>query len=142
MSRAAGTSLLDLVGTMQVGVAAGLSARAALELAVSTLPDLEWVTEAATSLASGRGVPEVLEEVAVATSATPLRSVAVCVRYGLPLAEVLARVEAELRRRRRRELEIAARRLPVRLLFPLVLCILPAFALVTVVPVVLAALGG
>ena len=41
---------------------------------------------------------------------------------------------------RRRRAEVAARKLPVKLLFPLVLCILPAFALLTVVPVIVSSL--
>ena len=36
--------------------------------------------------------------------------------------------------------EEAARRVPVRLLFPLVLCVLPAFALLTVAPLLAGAL--
>jgi tight adherence protein C len=41
---------------------------------------------------------------------------------------------AEVRAERRRRAEAAARRVPVKLLFPLVLCVLPAFGLLTVVP--------
>jgi tight adherence protein C len=54
--------------------------------------------------------------------------------YGSPLVPALERLSAECRARRRRQAEVAARRTPVRLLFPLVLCTLPAFALLTVVP--------
>ena len=43
-----------------------------------------------------------------------------------------AGVGAEARLLRRRASEVAARRLPVQLLFPLVLCTLPAFALLAV----------
>jgi tight adherence protein C len=55
-------------------------------------------------------------------------------RYGVPLATALERVGDEARRRRRRQAETEARRVPVRLLLPLALCMLPAFVLVTVVP--------
>jgi tight adherence protein C len=55
-------------------------------------------------------------------------------RDGAPLAGPLERVADDARDRRRRRAEERARRVPVRLLFPLVLCVLPAFALVTVVP--------
>lgn len=41
----------------------------------------------------------------------------------------------DARLERRRTAEIEARRIPVRLLFPLVLCVLPAFGLLTVVPI-------
>jgi tight adherence protein C len=55
-------------------------------------------------------------------------------RYGTPLGPVLDRVSIDCRLRRRRSAEEAARRLPVTLLFPLVLTTLPAFALLTIVP--------
>jgi tight adherence protein C len=55
-------------------------------------------------------------------------------RYGTPLGPVLDRVAIDSRLRRRRAAEEAARRLPVTLLFPLVLTTLPAFALLTLAP--------
>jgi tight adherence protein C len=54
--------------------------------------------------------------------------------YGTPLGPVLDRVAVDSRLRRRRAAEEAARRLPVILLFPLVLTTLPAFVLLTLVP--------
>lgn len=53
---------------------------------------------------------------------------------GVPLGPALARVGDEARRRRRVRAEEAARRVPVLMLFPLVFCVLPAFGLLTVVP--------
>jgi tight adherence protein C len=55
-------------------------------------------------------------------------------RYGTPLVPALERVALEARADRRRRAEEAARRVPVKLLFPLVACILPAFAALTVLP--------
>ncbi len=55
-------------------------------------------------------------------------------RYGVPLADTLDRVAREARLDRRRRAEERARRVPVLLLFPLVLCVLPAFGFLTVVP--------
>jgi tight adherence protein C len=63
-------------------------------------------------------------------------------RYGTPLAPALERVAIECRLRRRRQAEEAARRLPVTLLFPLVLTTLPAFALLTVVPLLAGSFGS
>ena len=59
-------------------------------------------------------------------------------RLGSPAAPALARLAAELRADLRRRAEARARTVPVRLCFPLVGCILPAFALLTVVPAVVA----
>jgi tight adherence protein C len=55
-------------------------------------------------------------------------------RYGTPLGPALDRLGVESRLRRRRQGEEAARRLPVLLLFPLVLCTLPACVLLAIVP--------
>ncbi len=61
-------------------------------------------------------------------------------RDGDPLAPALDRLAESLRRARQHRAEVAARRLSVQLLPPLVLCVLPAFALLTVVPLLLGSL--
>ena len=55
-------------------------------------------------------------------------------RHGTPLPPILERLAAEAREHRRRQADIAARQLPIRLAFPLVGCTLPSFVLLTVVP--------
>ena len=61
-------------------------------------------------------------------------------RLGTPAAPSLGRLATEVRADVRRRAEARARTVPVRLCFPLVVCVLPAFGLLTVVPVVLAGL--
>ncbi|CAN5236210.1 hypothetical protein BH23ACT2_BH23ACT2_22140 [soil metagenome] len=61
---------------------------------------------------------------------------------GAPLAPTLRQVAATARDRRRRAAEEAARRLPISLLFPLVCCVLPAFGLLAVVPLLAGSLGS
>jgi tight adherence protein C len=63
-------------------------------------------------------------------------------RYGLPLAPVLERLAFEARQQRRREADATARELPVRLAMPLVLCTLPSFVLLAIVPLLLGALSS
>lgn len=60
-------------------------------------------------------------------------------RLGTPAAPALGRLASEVRADVRRRAEARARTVPVRLCFPLVLCVLPAFGLLTVVP---SLLGG
>jgi tight adherence protein C len=55
-------------------------------------------------------------------------------RHGTPLAMSLEVLSVELRDVDRRTAEAAARRLPVRMLAPLITLLLPSFALLTVVP--------
>ena len=61
---------------------------------------------------------------------------------GGALAPTLARLAATARDDARRAAEVRARAGPVRLLFPLVLTVLPAFVLLTVAPVVFGVLVG
>ncbi len=63
-------------------------------------------------------------------------------RYGLPLAPVLERLSFEARQHRRRDADTTARELPVRLAVPLVLCTLPSFVLLAIVPLLLGALSS
>jgi tight adherence protein C len=61
-------------------------------------------------------------------------------RYGAPIGPALERLAADVRADARRQAEAAARRVPVKLLFPLVTCILPAFGLLTVAPLIASAI--
>lgn len=63
-------------------------------------------------------------------------------RLGAAVADALERLAGESRRELRRRAETRARTVPVRLLFPLVFLVLPAFGLLTVVPAVVAGFHG
>jgi pilus assembly protein TadC len=63
-------------------------------------------------------------------------------RYGTPLVPGLRRCGVELRAARRRRAEEQARRVPVRLLLPLCGCVLPAFVLLTFVPLLAGGIGS
>jgi tight adherence protein C len=65
-----------------------------------------------------------------------LASVLRAAAEGAELAVALDRLASDARDLRRRRAEHAARRVPVRLLAPLVLCALPAFVLLALVPLV------
>ena len=75
--------------------------------------------------------------------ASPLAdSFAAADRYGQPIAPVLERLALEARQHRRRQADALARQLPVRMSVPLVLCTLPSFVFLAVVPLLLAALSS
>jgi tight adherence protein C len=61
-------------------------------------------------------------------------------REGSPLVALLQRLADEARAARRRQSEERLRRLPVQLLFPLVLCALPAVVIGAVVPLVISSM--
>lgn len=134
--------VLDLLG---VAVRAGCPPRRALEVTVAWgPPDAAQVLDqalAATRL--GDRLTDALERLAAAyPTLAPVAAVLVAGdQLGVPAAPGLARLAAEARADLRRRAEARARALPVKLLFPLVFLVLPAFGLLTVVPALLSALS-
>lgn len=61
-------------------------------------------------------------------------------RLGVPAADVVESLAADLRARAHAEAETQARTAPVRMLFPLAFCFLPAFVLLTIAPIAIEAL--
>jgi tight adherence protein C len=144
-SRAVLRQLNDAVPLLQLAVGAGLTVRMALWSTVPWLRgDLQDKVRAVLQEAEcGRPLADALDRLPddLGESCRGLVSVlSAADRYGSPLAEPLALVGSELRLQRRRQLEITARRIPVRLLFPLALGVLPAFVLLTVVPLLVTSL--
>jgi len=90
----------------------------------------------------GASLADALEDVAREEPVlhTVCEALAVAERNGAPTADLLSRLADEARASLRRRAEAHARRVPVRLLFPLVFLVLPAFGLLTVVPALAAGL--
>lgn len=134
--------VLDL---LQVGVAAGSTPYAALELAVRWGPPAAAVRLGGVLDATRLGRPLVAALDALARDAAVFAPVAAILgasdRLGAPARAPLARLADDLRSDLRRRAETRARTLPVKLLFPLVFLVLPAFGLLTVVPALLSALA-
>jgi Flp pilus assembly protein TadB len=136
----------DVVDLLALTTVAGLPAGAAI-VAIGDRPGGplgEAMARAAGRLGRGASTAEALDALrAVGPAARPLLDALLQHdRYGTPLLPALERVAIEARARRRRRAEEAARRLPVVLLFPLVLTTLPAFVLLTVVPLLAGSLGS
>ena len=133
---------LDLLG---VAVGAGCTPYLAVDMAARWAPPgmasrLAGVQDAC---ALGATFGDALDD--LAARAPPLRPLADALlasdRLGAPVGPALARLAAEQRAELRRHAEANARRVPVRLLFPLVFVVLPAFGLLTVIPTLLAGLS-
>jgi len=133
--------LPDVVDLFVLAVGAGLT----VPLAVATVsrraagPLGAELRQVCDDVAVGRRLAEALDDVPLRAgeAVRPLTAALVASeRYGAPLAAGLERLAGEVRRDRRRKAEEAARRIPVKLLFPLVGCTLPAFALLTVAPLI------
>ncbi len=61
---------------------------------------------------------------------------------GLSATATLDRLSTQAHAQRRRRAEAAARELPIKLMFPMVCCVLPSFILLTVVPMLVGTLGN
>ena len=86
------------------------------------------------------GVPrdEALQAMSNRTTVTDLRIVLAAVlqsgKYGLPLVDVLRIQTEELRDKRWQRAQERAMKVPVKMIFPLILCIMPTFFIVLVGP--------
>ena len=140
-------TLPDLLDLLVVAAGAGLPALPAF-VAVSVRAPAPWDAVARTTVADvarGRLAGDALLHLTERHGelARPLVAVLrAALDDGDAFAPGLAALAADTRDLRRRHAEEAARRIPVRLLLPLVTCSLPAAAVLTVVPIVAGALDG
>jgi tight adherence protein C len=133
-------SLPDILDQITIGVEAGLGFDSAMArsaksnegpLAEELVRTLQHVqaglsrAEALRGLAQRNKVPELRQFVAAILQAE---------QFGIPMAQVLRVQAGEQRRKRRQRAEEKAMKLPVKVLFPLVLCILPALFVVLIGP--------
>lgn len=143
--------LPQLADLLAVGLSAGLTIRLAL-LSVADLPNppaASFVRSAAEDLRTGKGLAVALGGLHGDGSESADRAhderlsglsavLIVADRAGAGAVGVLGRYAEHERQLCRRAREERLRRLPVRLLPPLVVCVLPAFVLCTIVPIAVA----
>jgi hypothetical protein len=131
-----------LVELAAIAVAAGSTPRGALEAAADAAGPCRAALGRVVAAVGAHGLGPALEAGALEHPelARFLRALAAADASGAPLAATLSRLGRSMRLATRREAERRARTVPVRLLVPLVVLVLPAFALLTVVPAVLAGL--
>jgi pilus assembly protein TadC len=139
------TDLPEAVDLLVLGIGGGLSVRHALEAVArrGSGPLAVHLRAVVADVARGRRLADALDDLPARAGEGVRPLVAALTsaeRYGAPLNAALDRLADEVRATRRRRAEEAARRVPVKLLFPLVACILPAFALLTVAPLIAGAL--
>ncbi len=138
--------LPELVDVVRLGALSGLPLRDTVTLAASVLsgPVASVLGRAVDDLGRGRRLPDVMASVGGELGPDGHSMVAVVMAAeidGTDVAAALADLATDLRRARAARAEARARRLPILMLFPLVTCVLPAFALLSVVPVVVAGIS-
>jgi Type II secretion system (T2SS), protein F len=145
--RRAEEALPDAIELLVLCVHAGRSpTQGVLELAQRAPPAVRpGFAAVGRQLRRGHGLADALAELprVLGPGARELATtVAIADREGLPLTPMLDRLAADARAARRRLGEAATKQLPVRLAFPLVTCVLPAFVLLALAPAVLGALSS
>ena len=136
--------LPDVVDLLVLAVGAGLTVRLAVAAVARRSPGPlgAELARAGEEADLGRRLADALGDLPerAGEATRPLAAALIASeRYGAPLAASLERLANEVRADRRRRAEEAARKVPVKLLFPLVSCTLPAFGLLTVAPLIASA---
>ncbi len=141
------TTYPDAIDLVVLAIRAGLLPAAALETAGSHVAGVlrPAFAEVGARTHQGERFADALVALVehLGEAARPMvDSLAAAERYGLPIAPVLERLADEARADRRRAADAAARQLPVRLAAPLVLCTLPSFVLLAIVPLLVGAFSS
>lgn len=148
---AAARALPDLLDRMSICVNAGMSIERTLRTVTPRVsgPVGDALREGLRALDAGVPRRAAYERIADASGVEQVRdlmnALARAEMFGTPLADALAAHAQDLRARARAAAETEARTAPVKLIFPLVFCFLPAFVLLTVAPIAISAvrtIGG
>lgn len=135
-----------LAELLRTALTAGLSPAQAIRLVAPLAPPVasRLLSHAASGLGLGLGLSAALDPLRSASHEAAGVTDALCAsaELGAGAEGALGRIADEARVALRQRAEARARTVPVRLLFPLVLCVLPAFALLGVAPALLAGFAG
>jgi tight adherence protein C len=132
--------LPDTLDQMTISVEAGLGFDAALQrVAANTRgPLAQELARTLNEVKLGASRNQALQNLAERTDVPELRHFIYAIRqaeeYGLPVAKVLRIQAAELRVKRRQRAEERALKMPVKIVFPLVLCIFPTLFIILLGP--------
>jgi len=138
-----GLELPDTLDQMTIAVEAGLGFEAAMMRAAKNGagPLAEELTRTLQDMQFGQSRREAYLALAERSTVTDLRrflrAVIQADAYGIAIADVLRTQANEMRLKRRQRAEEKAMKIPVKVIFPLMLCILPALFIVLLGPVVI-----
>ena len=134
-------SLPDTFDLITVSVEAGLGLDAAMRQVAEKVhgPLADEIAQMLREVGMGRARREALEDLAERTDVpevgTFVNAIVQAEQLGTSVGRVLRSQAVMLRIRRRQKAEATARRAPIKMVFPLVLCIMPSFFIVTVGPI-------
>lgn len=130
----------DLIDVLLVALNTGISLSEAIEMSAQCLTG-QTATEIRTMvnrLEKGESLFDVLpvfSEIFGPRSYPLIDILRNSLTDGMPVVHVVERLSDEVRAERQRRMNEELRRLPIRLVFPLALCVLPSFVLLTIVPI-------
>lgn len=136
-------ALPDTLDQMTIAVEAGLGFDAAMSKAAlnGRGPLAEELVRALQDISIGRSRRDAYKALELRTSSEDLRrfvrAVSQADQYGISIADVLRVQASEMRIKRRQRAEAQALKVPVKIVFPLVFCILPVLFIVLLTPAVL-----
>jgi tight adherence protein C len=133
-------ALPDALDLMSITVEAGLGFDAAMERVAKEMggPLGEELYRVVQEMRLGKGRGEALRDLAERTTVDELKSFVLAMVqaeiFGISVSRVLQVQATELRTKRRQAAEEQAQKLPVKIVFPLILCIFPALFVVLLGP--------
>ena len=141
-------ALPDTLDQMTIAVEAGLGFDAAMAKAArgGKGPLAEELIRVLQDMSIGRTRRDAFHELEGRTSVADLRrfvrAVVQADIYGIAIGDVLRVQAAEMRMKRRQRAEEQAQKVTVKIIFPLVICLLPALMIVVLTPAVLGIIAG
>ncbi|WP_211331510.1 type II secretion system F family protein [Flaviflexus salsibiostraticola] len=140
--------LADTLDQMTIAVEAGLGFDAAMARSAKNGrgPLAEELSRTLQDIRIGRSRRQAFEALTMRTTVVDLRrflrAVIQADAYGISIADVLRTQAGEMRLKRRQRAEEKAQKLPVKVLAPLMLCILPVLFIVIMAPAVINMIGA
>lgn len=141
-------TLADAVDLLTISVEAGLGFDAALQQVArnTTGPLAEELSRVLREMQLGMGRAEALRALGDRSNVDDLKAfVGAMVQadaFGIPIGQVLRVQSSEIRVKRRQYAEAKAQQVPVKIMVPLVLCILPCLFVIVMGPAVLSAIDA
>ena len=134
------TDVADTIDQLTICVEAGLGFDAALARVASTTegPLTDEIRHTVSDIQAGVPRPQALRTLSDRAQIIEIRQLVTALlqaqKHGVPMAETLRIQSGEIRLRRKQRMEEKAAKLTVKMLFPIILCFVPVFMIIALVP--------
>ena len=134
------TDVADTIDQLTICVEAGLGFDAALARVAATTegPLTDELRHTISDIQAGVPRPQALRTLSDRTQIVEIRQLVTALlqaqKHGVPMAETLRVQSAEIRLKRKQRTEEKAAKLTVKMLFPIIVCFMPVFMIIVLVP--------